>query len=187
MSGGPERCDRTEGQMSKSPNRSTAGFSLIEIALALGVMAFALAALMVLLPLGLQSNRETAEETEAVNWMTTLVTDFQNARLNSPSPIFGFDNFPFDENGNLRPTAQFGNSAFYYLNPDSDPMLSTAASNASRYLVEFAWIRVPQIAEPTSAQPAELRISLYWPVPRVTPSDLTAAGGRLDFYLSLRR
>lgn len=45
--------------------RPTRGFSLVEIVLALGVISFALVAIIGLLPIGLASNRGTIQETRA--------------------------------------------------------------------------------------------------------------------------
>ncbi|MDX6765811.1 MAG: hypothetical protein SFU85_03380 [Candidatus Methylacidiphilales bacterium] len=56
---------------------SSPGFSLIEVTLALGITAFALVLLVGLLPVGLQSNKESREESIAVNLVNALIADLR--------------------------------------------------------------------------------------------------------------
>jgi uncharacterized protein (TIGR02598 family) len=59
-------------------NQCAAGFSMIEVALALGIIVFAMMALVALIPVGLQSNQISAEETRATNLLTALEADLRN-------------------------------------------------------------------------------------------------------------
>jgi uncharacterized protein (TIGR02598 family) len=65
-------------------NHSRAGFSLVEVALALGVAAFCLVPVFGLLPVGLNSNRNTFEQTSAANVASAIVTDLRATALVSP-------------------------------------------------------------------------------------------------------
>lgn len=65
---------------------------MVEVALALGVVAFALLSVMALLPLGVKSNQISAEETRASMILTALEADLRNSHplLNSgKSGMFG--------------------------------------------------------------------------------------------------
>ncbi len=64
--------------MSKSSAHSRPGghgFSLVEVVIALGVLAVALVALIGLLPRGMLTNQETREETEAIGLVRHLVAE----------------------------------------------------------------------------------------------------------------
>ena len=55
----------------------SAGFSLIEVALALGVAAFALVAIIGLIPIGLNSNQTSSEQTAAAGLAAGIVADLR--------------------------------------------------------------------------------------------------------------
>ncbi len=59
-------------------NRLRCGFSLVEVVIALGVVSFALLTMMALLPLGLETNRVSAQETRAACILTELEADLRN-------------------------------------------------------------------------------------------------------------
>ena len=50
------------------------GFSLVEVALAMGIMTFCLVPLMALMPVGLSSNQTAIEQTAAGNIATSIAT-----------------------------------------------------------------------------------------------------------------
>lgn len=51
---------------------------MVELAMALGIIAFGLMAILALVPLGLQSNRTSAEETRATAILSNLEADLRN-------------------------------------------------------------------------------------------------------------
>ncbi len=61
-----------------SRNGAQSGFSMIEVALALGIIVFAMMTLVATIPVGMQSNRISAEETRALNLLTALEADLRN-------------------------------------------------------------------------------------------------------------
>ena len=72
--------------------RACKGFSMVEVALALGVMAFAFLTLVALLPAGVKTNQISVEETRAVFILTALDADLRNthpAANGGQSLIFG--------------------------------------------------------------------------------------------------
>ena len=61
----------------ESPLRSIAAFSLVELALALGVAAFCLIAVFGLMPVGVQTNRNATSQTAATNIIALVVDDLR--------------------------------------------------------------------------------------------------------------
>jgi len=71
-------------------------FSLIEVVLALGVLAFAILSILALLPLGLQNNRDSYEESVGANIIGSMVADWRSLATNGSngvSPVFGLPRF----------------------------------------------------------------------------------------------
>jgi uncharacterized protein (TIGR02598 family) len=71
-----------------SPSFSSArhgGFSLVEVSLALGVAAFCLVPLFGLLPIGVNNNRASFEQTGAANVASAVVTDLRATTLTLPA------------------------------------------------------------------------------------------------------
>jgi uncharacterized protein (TIGR02598 family) len=71
--------------------RFTHGFSLVEVVLALGVVAFCLLAIMGLMSTGLGSNQAAVEQTEAASIATSIASDLRNTLGSSvASPQYDF-------------------------------------------------------------------------------------------------
>jgi type II secretory pathway pseudopilin PulG len=67
----------------KRSSRVTAGFSLVEIVIALGVAAFCLVVLLGLLPIGIKTQRTSANQTKANAVMAEIIGDFR-AKMRLP-------------------------------------------------------------------------------------------------------
>ena len=63
--------------------RSNCAFSLVEVALALGVAAFCLIAIFGLMPVGVQTNRNATSQTAATNIIAAVVADLRATPKNS--------------------------------------------------------------------------------------------------------
>jgi type II secretory pathway pseudopilin PulG len=75
--------------------RRVNAFSLVELTLALGVAAFCLLAVFGLMPIGVQTNRNTDSQAAAVNIMAAVIADLRAAsRLYDPSKTY----YPSDQN-----------------------------------------------------------------------------------------
>ena len=61
----------------KLRSRSIAGFSLVEVTLALGIAAFCLIAVLGLVPVGVQTNRNATSQTTATNILSSVVSDIR--------------------------------------------------------------------------------------------------------------
>jgi hypothetical protein len=80
--------------MSARGNHSL-GFSLIEVALALGVAAFALVAIFGLLPIGLNSNHASTEQTAAATLAAGLVADLRATPVAIPPVVKNSPRYQF--------------------------------------------------------------------------------------------
>jgi uncharacterized protein (TIGR02598 family) len=61
-----------------------AGFSLVEVCLALGIAAFCLVAIFALLPIGLRGNLESSEETMATGILSQVAADLTACPATKP-------------------------------------------------------------------------------------------------------
>lgn len=90
------------------------GFSIVEIALALGIVGFAFIALMGLLPAGLTTFRAAIDQTNEGRIMESLTSQTEAAEFNNLAKEFDFPQsnavFYFDEEGTFirRGTAAYG-------------------------------------------------------------------------------
>ena len=63
--------------------KASAGFSLVEVVLALALVVFAMVAMLGLVPVGLKQNRESIEETRAAHLAQTVFTTLQGMNFAS--------------------------------------------------------------------------------------------------------
>ena len=61
----------------KLRSRSIVAFSLVEVTLALGIAAFCLIAVLGLVPVGVQTNRNATSQTTATNILSSVVSDIR--------------------------------------------------------------------------------------------------------------
>jgi uncharacterized protein (TIGR02598 family) len=67
-----------------------AGFTLIEVTLALGIAAFCLITVIGIIPVGVQTNRNATSQTRATSVMAAVVTDLRStSKARFTSPRFG--------------------------------------------------------------------------------------------------
>src|SRR5438105_4686137 len=82
--------DRRYSFYAAASNSKAAAFSLVEIVLALGVAAFCLIAIVGLMPVGVQTNRNATSQTAATNIMAAIVADLRaTPTFNTSSTEFG--------------------------------------------------------------------------------------------------
>lgn len=89
----------------------TAAFSLVEVTLALGVAAFALVAIFGLLPVGLNTNQASIDQTAATNIATRIASDLRAKSKTIPSgnnsvSVTPFYQIQFPASGSSTPTYQ---------------------------------------------------------------------------------
>lgn len=66
----------------------TVAFSLVEVVVAMGIIAFALIILLGLLPVGLKSDIDSMGESQAVNLMQALIADRQATAFSTNSIVY---------------------------------------------------------------------------------------------------
>jgi len=69
-------------------NKATAAFSLVEVVMAIGIVSFSLILLVALLPIGLKSNRDSMQESLAVNLLQSMIADRQASAFFTNSAIY---------------------------------------------------------------------------------------------------
>ena len=80
--------------------RLAAGFSLVEITLALGIVAFGLVGIVGVLPIAMTSSRQSFDKNRAVAIADTLFASFRSQPFNK----VGYYDDQFDNNGTLKST-----------------------------------------------------------------------------------
>jgi len=133
--------------MKRAGRTSSAGFSLIEVAIAFGIISFALVVLLALLPVGLSSSREASAEEAATELLAAASADLRNAPPDaSETPFFRLPS-----------------------NPQGEATEYFSARGAKTATVSDARFRLT-IASRTNANPGlqVLHVTVSWP-PQVTP------------------
>jgi uncharacterized protein (TIGR02598 family) len=130
----------------------TAAFSLVEIVLALGVAAFCLIAIVGLMPVGVQINRNATSQTAATNIMAAIVADLRTTPAVAPtSPEFAI-------------TFDIEKTLFF----DALGQASASLGPDSRYRLNITWHSAP-----AGLHYAVLRVT--WPAP-VDPATASPSG-----------
>ena len=144
--------DRRYSFYAAASNSKAAAFSLVEIVVALGVAAFCLIAIVGLMPVGVQTNRNATSQTAATNIMAAIVADLRTTpAVATTSPQFAIT---------------FGTDKTLYF--DASGQASTSLGTDSRYRLNITWNSAP-----TGLNYAVLRVT--WPAP-IDPVTTTPSG-----------
>lgn len=128
----------------------TAAFSLVEVAVALGIAAFGLISIFSLLPTGINSSQDAVRATIAADLATAIVSDMQSARLNGSSTIYG-----------LTPDAAQTESI--YLRDDG--RIATEGAAKADY-------RAGVVVSPsTNTKISQVRVRIGWPAQSTNPGN----------------
>ena len=106
--------------------RSIVAFSLVEIVLAMGIIAFALIVLFALLPVGLKSNTDSIGESQAVNLMQALIADRQASAYTNSSSVY---NLPA-----LNDVTKVETGTLYLM---EDGVTTNATPGSARYKINY--------------------------------------------------
>lgn len=157
------------------------GFSLVEIAVALAVVAFGLLTVFALLPLGVQSNKISSEETRASMIASMVEADLQNSYPDTgKSKLFGLAlPYSVDASGNrsfsttLPASTVLDSTNSVGLNEAETPVAYNSQPRP-RYQVSVIYDTVPAATDLTTLQ---ARIVVSWPaLPSPQVTDLTEPG-----------
>jgi uncharacterized protein (TIGR02598 family) len=136
----------------KSGDSRAAAFSLVELVLALGIVAFCLFAVFGLMPVGMQTNRNATSQTAAANIIAAIVADLRTTpAAATTSPQFAIT---------------FGTDKTLYF--DASGQASISLSPDSRYQLNIKWNSAP-----TGLYYADLKVT--WPA-TVDPITTTPSG-----------
>jgi uncharacterized protein (TIGR02598 family) len=131
----------------REPQRCGSGFALVEIAIAIGIMAFALVAILSLLSVGLKAGRDATDDT-VITTMATAVIGQLRATNRSVAQLTALNgtatNYYFDSSGGGWTTNDFGASnasSLYECKVEFTNSFSntTASSNVILARLMFAW------------------------------------------------
>ena len=135
---------------------SGAGFSLVEVTLALGVTAFCLLALFGLLPLGIQTNQNSVSQTAAASILSSVIADLRATSRTSLTTsqyaiTFGVaKSLYFDREGRaVTPTGPNGT-------PRYRVTITFPAGPAGTYAPTFVTLKLswPALVDPATTIPA---------------------------------
>jgi uncharacterized protein (TIGR02598 family) len=154
--------DRRYSSCETASDSRAAAFSLLEVVLALGVAAFCLIAVLGLLPVGVQTNRNANSQTAVSNIIATVVSDLRTtpaAATTSPEFAITFD----------------AEKTLFF---DASGQASLSLSADSRYRLNVTWN-----AAPTGLHYAVLKAT--WPA-EVDPAT-TPPGGSVEIFAAFDR
>ena len=126
----------------KSALHSTGAFSLVEVTLALGIAAFCLIAVIGIIPVGVQTNRNATSQTAATNIITAVVSDLRAT--------------PTTTDTSSQFTITFGTSGTQIRYFDGSGTASQSPNADSRYRLDITWNSAP-----TGLRFADLKVT--WP------------------------
>ena len=191
---------KTLTHRSHGSRQRRAGFSLVEIALALGIAAFALIAIFGLLPVGINSNKTAAEQTAVVDIATGLIADMRQAptaaaiataAAATPPVVL----YPLSPTRHISVAATTSpNTTVYYLDDAGGPYVQpadaatkqpTTLAADSRYRVAVTLTMPPATTPPTPPmRTATLAtVTITWPA-AAAPAN---ANGTVTLFVALDR
>jgi len=135
---------------------SQAAFSLVEVTLALGIAAFCLIAVVGLVPVGVQTNRNATSQTAATNILSSVVSD-----LRASVPGQGLS-------AKYRISRAKATATTLYF--DGQGQATTSRGANSRYRL---YVQIDQINPGGVVYPAYAYLRVTWPAlanPSITPS-----------------
>jgi len=170
------------GSLSKMKHAvgQTAAFSLAEVAIALGVAAFCLVAVLGMLPVGLKTQRTSANQTKA-NAVMSQCIDFLRADVRLPpgqakKAEGGWENL----NGHWQQQA-VPDSLFF--TTDGKQIGWAQGANASAPADAVFRATITYLFPPTSTT-SIAKITVSWPA---TPIDLTEVEGSIEMFAAVNR
>jgi uncharacterized protein (TIGR02598 family) len=157
---------------------SAAGFSLIEVTLALGIGAFCLIAVFGLIPVAVQTNRNATSQTRATNIMAAVVSDLRATPNGLTTSAQFAINIPANAATSADPPPCSGTQTLYF---NGEGQAVSAVGTDSRYRLIVTFVRNP--AGATAPTYAKLKVS--WPA-AVDPC-VTTPSGSVEMFAAFDR
>jgi uncharacterized protein (TIGR02598 family) len=140
--------------------RGNCAFSLVEVTLALGIAAFCLIAIFGLMPVGVQTNRNTTSQTAATNIVAAVVADLRAT--------------PTTTNTSSQFAITFGTNKTLFF--DGTGQFTTTLGANSRYQLNITWNSAP-----SGLRYADLKVT--WPAAAITAN----ASGSMETFAAFDR
>ena len=157
--------------------RVAAAFSLVEVALALGISAFCLVPLVALLPLGFNSNQAASSQTTAANIITHVLADLRA----TPAGILPGNAATSAQYSIPIPAAGASGTTTLYFGSSLQQFSFAQQPGTSRYRLTTTFI---PLAGARTATAVMLQVS--WPA-GVSPTSTNALAGRVQVFGALNR
>lgn len=154
------------------------GFSLVEVTLALGVAGFCLVALLGLLPVAVQTNRASVQQTTANDILSSVVSDIRTVPIGAGNNSKQFKLvFPNVHNGQPR-FLYFSNEGSTWQKADQ-PTVGTTFYAIIEYMPD---------AVGNGAKATLMRVKVAWPYAGITPPTAgPAPAGFVETFVGLDR
>jgi uncharacterized protein (TIGR02598 family) len=129
-------------------------FSLVEVVLSLGIVSFAFLVMAALVPVGIQSTKDSLEETGAIDLLSNLIADRKasafaassnNYSLSPLTTAMSFTSNAFGVTATNTPTANFGQSVFRVTYEITPPQAGSL--NPYQIYFKISW-PAPAVAAP---------------------------------------
>lgn len=164
------------------------GFSLVEVVLAIGVVSFALLSIMALLPLGLKTNRISAEESRAANILTAVEGDLRNSSAGTGTSLIYELPTPYKATAGPPAGVVFNTPAAntVFTKGLGEDEVPTTAAPGVRYQVSVIYTKLPAAG---SLSPMEARLIVNWPSLAASSAatnltDLSKVTGYVESYVT---
>lgn len=151
-------------------SRLSHAFTLVEIALALGIIGFALLSVLALLPLGMRNNQVSKEETQAAGILTTLVADLEGSYAGDSSAVARSRRFKLNLPYQINSAGRLEVNTNLLLNTltadystgvsQSEVPVAIAAAPVPVFQASVIYTRIPAA---NNAAPVEARVIVNWP------------------------
>ncbi len=165
----------------RKPNASCAGFSLVEVTLALGVVVLCLVSVFGLLAVGINSASISIDQTSATNILTSIAADLEATKNPSPknttaqtSPIFNIT-IPAGLSSSSGAPVMSATPTTSYIGEDGQPVAAVASA---RYQ-----LNVWTAASTKTQQETLVRLLISWPARATTAT----AQGYVETVIALNR
>jgi uncharacterized protein (TIGR02598 family) len=149
----------------KPTQRSRAAFSLVEIAICMGIISFAFFSLLGLIPMGMSTFRQAMETSvgsliaqRVIN--DALQTDFDILTGTGTGPFVQKNRY-FDDQGTELTT---GTGAIYWVNTRINPTMATPSTSGSNANANLATITVQVVNDPSNQTPVSDATTKLWKI-----------------------
>jgi uncharacterized protein (TIGR02598 family) len=166
--------------------RCIAAFSLVEVTLALGIAAFCLIAVIGLIPVGVQTNRNATSQTAATNIMAAVVSDLRATPKTSTTSTQFSISVPIDARNGVAPTCQSctdcwnaQTQTFYF-----DSQAQAVSAGNGRYRLSVT--SVQNLTATAAGGAVFMALKITWPA-AADPCSSTASSSIQNFAMLDRR